>query len=296
MKSIFKISTALFLTGAVVISSCKKDNANSPQDPDLNEAVDVAQSNEVSSQAFDDVFNISMGVQASDAGDDIGIGTGEGILYKPGSGAADLGEHCFTVTVVPKGKNVWPKTATIDFGKGCTGQDGKVRKGKIVMIFTKPIFMQGAKVSTTFDGYQVDSFALQGTCIVTNTSTDDHYGFRREVVNGKLTNTNTGFWRKYESVHTHKQIEGMATPFNPMDDVYKVTGNSKGGNSNGRTWMREITTPVIRKMNCKWRGAGIITIHWNQKPDAATLDYGDGSCDNQATLTYKGHTKTITLK
>lgn len=296
MKSIARLLAALLIVGAVSITSCKKDNANVPDDPEMDQAIDVTQSNELAAQTFDDVFNISMGVQAADAGDDIGIGTSEGILYKPGGGETTLGDRCFTVSVVPKGKNVWPKTVTIDFGDGCKGEDGKVRKGKIVVIFTKPIFLQGAKVSTTFDGYEVDSFALQGTCIVTNISTDDRYGFRREVINGKLTNTNTGFWRKHESVHTHIQIEGMATPFNPMDDVYKVTGSAHGGNSNGRTWMREITTPVVRKMNCKWRGAGVVTIHWNQNPNAATLDYGDGSCDNKALLTYKGHSKVITLK
>lgn len=299
MKSIIpsiRLTSVLALAAAITFTSCKKNDAVTPEDNNLDEAVSVAQSNELSASEFNDVFNIALGVQSDDAGEDIGIGTGAGIMYKPGGGATTLGDRCYTVTVVPKEKNVWPKTITIDFGSGCKGEDGKVRKGKIVIIYTKPAFLPGAKISTTFDGYGVDTFDISGTHIITNISTDNHFGFKVEVINGKLTNTNTGFWHKYEGVHTHNQIEGMSTPFNPFDDVYKVTGSSKGGNSNGRTWMREITTPVIRKYNCKWRGAGVVTIHWNQNPNAATLDYGDGSCDNKALLSYKGHTKVITLK
>lgn len=299
MKSVIqsiRLTSAWALIAAITFTSCKKNDAISPDDNGIDEAVSVAESNELSATAFNDVFNIALGVQADDAGEEIGIGTGAGIMYKPGSGESTLGDRCYTVSVVPKEKNVWPKTATINFGEGCVGADGKLRKGKIIIIYTKPAYLPGAKISTTFDGYAVDSFALSGTHIITNTSTDNHFGFKVEVINGKLTNTNTGFWRKYEGVHAHKQIEGMSTPFNPLDDVYKVTGSSKGGNSNGRTWMREITTPVIRKYNCAWRGAGVVTIHWNQNPNAATLDYGDGSCDNKALLTFKGHTKVITLK
>ena len=298
MKSKFlplRLAPVLVLSVAVAFTSCKKNTDAISDDPELNTATDVATNNEMVAGQIDDVFNIALGVQSSDAGEDIGMGTGEGILFKPGGEETTLGARCYTVTVVPKIKNVWPKTVTVDFGDGCKGADGKVRKGKIVTIFTKAAYLPGAKVSTTFDGYEVDSFALKGTCIITNQSTGDHLAFKREVINGQLTNTNTGFWRKYEGTHEHEQVGGMNTPFNFLDDVYKVTGSSKGSNSNGRTWTREITSPVFRHVDCKWRGKGVVTIHWNSNPDAATLDYGDGSCDNEATLNYKGHTKTITL-
>ncbi len=300
MKSVItsiRLTSVLALSAAITFTSCKKNDAVTPTDKSMDEAVSVSQSDQAAAAQFDDVFNIALGVQSADAGDDIGIGTGGGIMYKPGGAETTLGDRCYTVTVIPKEKNVWPKTITFDFGTvGCKGHDGKVRKGKIVVIYTKPAWQPGAKISTTFDGYEVDTFAISGTHIITNTSTDNHFGFRVQVINGKLTNTNTGFWHKYEGDHLRTQVAGMDTPFNPFDDTYKVTGGSHGGNSNGLTWTREITTPVMRKVNCQWRGEGVVTIHWNQNPDAATLDYGDGSCDNKAILTYKGHTKVITLK
>lgn len=292
----FKMTSVILLGAAVTIASCKKNNDAEPIDNDgIMTATEVSQSNEIAAEQFDDVFSISLGVQASDAGEDIGIGTGAGIIYKPGGTATTLGDRCFTVTVVPKERNVWPKTVTVDFGDGCKGEDGKVRMGKIVSIFTKPIFMPDAKVSTTFVGYKVDSFAIAGTQIVTNKSNDNRLAFRIQVIDGKLTNTASGFWRKYEHDHNFVQFKGMDTPLNPFDDSYQITGTAKGGNSNGRTWNREITSPVVKSTDCKWRTKGVVSIHWNQNPDGAILDYGDGSCDNKATITYKGHTKEITL-
>lgn len=298
MKSVFpsiRLTSVMVLVAAMAFTSCKKNDDAAPND-EMNTAVDVTQSNEVAGQQFDDVFNIVLGVQSADAGEDIGIGSGGGIMYKPGGGETTLGDRCYTITVIPKERNVWPKTVTIDFGNGCKGEDGKVRKGKIVSIFTKAAFLPGAKISTTFVGYEVDSFALAGTHIVTNISNDNRLAFKTEVINGKLTNTSSGFWHKYDREHKFVQFKGMDTPLNPFDDAYEITGTSKGSNSNGRTWVREITTPVVKKTDCKWRVKGVVTIHWNQNAEGATLDYGDGNCDDQATLSYKGHTKMITLK
>ncbi len=62
--------------GLIAFSSCKKDNSASlAQDtPEVVATIDAAQSDAIAEQQYDDVFNITMGVQASDAGEDIGIG------------------------------------------------------------------------------------------------------------------------------------------------------------------------------------------------------------------------------
>lgn len=291
----FKLASAVILAGAVTFTSCKKNNNVINDNPELNTAVSVAQNDAKTSQQFNDVFGIAMGANSSD-GAWTGIGTGAGIIYKPGGELSTLGAQCFTVDVVPKDLATWPKTVTIDFGTtGCQGTDGKVRKGKIIAVFSSPVYQQGATLSITLDGYSSDSFAIAGNLTVTNTGTSNHIGFKEEISGGQLTNTNTGAWYKYDGTRTETQIAGMSTPIDFSDDAYQITGNGTGSTSANFTWAGEITTPLIWKLNCRWPGQGIFTFHWNQNTDAATLNYGDGSCDNKATVSYKGFSKDITL-
>lgn len=304
MKSIsLKSKTATLIVAAALfsITSCKKDNsANNPvNDPDPVATIDAAQSDADASGQFEDVFNVTMGVQEGDAGEDIGLGTGANIIYKPADANGTLSpegaDRCFTVTVIPKIKHQFPKTVTLDFGTGCLGKDGKLRKGKIVTIFTGPMRIPGSKTSTTFVGYSVDSFAIAGTMTVENTSRSNKQAWQTEVIGGRVTNTQSGFWRKYAGVKEREQIEGNGTPLYLQDDVFKITGHAVGSNSNGNMWAANIISPIIRKYSCNWRSKGTVQINRKSNTAIATLDYGDGSCDNKATIMINGVTHEITL-
>ena len=79
-------------------------------------------------------------------------------------------------------------------------------------------------------------------------------------------------------------IQGFDTPLDWTDDVYQITGSFNGYNWWGTPFTANITTPLIRKMSCHWIDTGVITI----VPSAAhnrVLDFGNGTCDNQATVT-----------
>src|SRR5664279_5405443 len=199
------------ISGLITLFSCKKDNSaiQPANTPDVSATLEVTQSDAIAEEQFDDVFNITMGVQASDAGEEIGIGAGDGIIYAStvnpdGSTTADSSKRCFKITVVPHIAHVFPKTVTIDFGTGCLGKDGKLRKGKIVSIYTGPMFISGSKTSTTFVDYSVDSFKIEGTHTVENTSLSNKVQWTVKVIDGKITNTNSGSWQKWNSIRTHK--------------------------------------------------------------------------------------------
>jgi hypothetical protein len=300
VNHISKWATLLFIAGLVTFSSCKKDNpVTQPADtPEVAATVDATQSDAVSEGQFDDVFNITMGVQASDAGEEIGIGAGAGVIYtstaNPGGATTpDSSSRCFTVSVVPHTPHVFPKTVIIDFGTGCLGRDGKLRKGKIVSIYTGPMFIPGNKTSTTFVDYSVDSFKIEGTHTVENTSTSNKKEWTVKVIDGKITNTNSGNWKKWRSTKTHTQVEGNGTPLYPLDDVFQITGNASGSNSNGNSWTALITEPLIKKLTCHWIVKGTVRITRNN--NVAVLDYGDGSCNNKAVITINGISHNITL-
>lgn len=299
LNHISKLTTVIAFAGLVTFSSCKKDNAvNQPADStEAAATVAATQDDAVAETQYDDVFNITMGVQASDAGEEIGIGAGVDIIYSnttnPDETNTPASPRCFTVSVIPKTPHVFPKTVTIDFGSGCVGRDGKLRKGKIVSIYTGPMFIPGSKTSTTFVDYSVDSFEIEGTHSVENTSSSNKKEWTVKVIHGKITNTNNGNWKVWSSIKIHTQLQGNGTPNYPLDDVFQINGNATGSASNGNSWSASITDPLIKKFTCHWIVKGTVRIIRND--NKALLDYGNGACDNKAVITINGISHNITL-
>ena len=292
---------AFALMLALSFTSCKKDTSTTeistpPPDTTALETqatVEAGKQDAETEAQFDDVFNITASMNTAQVGEDLGLNANVSGLYTLGGKDVDTSAPCFTITVVPNIPHVFPKTVTIDFGTGCLGRDGKYRKGKIVSIYTNPMMVPGAKVSTTFVGYSVDSFAIEGTHITENTSTSNMQGWKVSVINGKITNLNSGNWRKWNSVKSVLQIEGNGTPNFPLDDVYKITGGATGSNSGGHTWSSNIVDPLIKKFTCHWIVKG--TVRLMRDGRYALLDYGNGDCDNLAILYVNGIPHVITL-
>jgi hypothetical protein len=155
------------------------------------------------------------------------------------------------------------------------------------------MMVPGAKVSTTFIGYHVDSFKIEGTHITENTSTSNLQGWKIVVIDGKVINTNSNRWRKWNSVKNILQIAGNGTPHFPLDDIYKITGSATGSNSGGHTWASIVVEPLIKKFTCPWIVQGTVRLVRDGRP--ALLDYGNGSCDNQAIIYINGVPHVITL-
>ena len=300
MKKTINLSTwllAFSLIGALTFTSCKKDDSlNSVTE---NDPVELATTQEATTQEaeteaqFDDVFNITASMNTSQVGEDLGVSANVSGLFDLGTTTPTPGTRCFTITVVPNIPHVFPKTVTIDFGTGCLGRDGKYRKGKIVSIYTNPMIVPGAKVSTTFVDYYVDSFKIEGTHITENTSTSNMQGWKVVVINGKITNTNTNRWIMWNSTKNVLQIAGNGTPHFPLDDIYKITGSSRASNSAGHTWSALVIDPLIKKFTCRWIVKGTVKLIRDGRE--ALLDYGNGECDNLAVIYINGVRHIITL-
>lgn len=78
-----------------------------------------------------------------------------------------------------------------------------------------------------------------------------------------------------------------------MDDVYEITG-SASGSKNGNSYTMTIIQPLVRALACNWISSGKMEI----QPSGAllrTIDFGAGTCDDQATVTIAGTVYNITL-
>lgn len=301
LKQFSWLTVTAITTGLITFSSCKKDNSQTqPADTAQVESITAASQNDASAEAqYDDVFNITMGVQSTDAGDDIGIGAGADVIYgntvnPDGTPNSINSPRCFSVSVFPNTPHAFPKTITLDFGNGCAGKDGKVRKGKIVTVYTGPMFLSGSNATTTFEGYSVDTFQISGVHTIENISTDNSWAWTTSVRDGKIINTTTGKWKGWNSVKTVIQSQGHLTPLYQHDDVYEITGKASGSNSDGLAWTATITNPLIKKIGCHWMTSGKVQVV--TKSITGELNYGEGDCDNKATITINGMVKIITLR
>ncbi len=157
--------------------------------------------------------------------------------------------------------------------------------------------LPAATATVTFDHYVVNGYGVEGAYKITNNSSDvNGISFNTQVTNGIVTYPSCIDIIITMQYRTYTMTAGSATPFDITDDVYSVTGNSSFLASDGSSLVCTITTPLVKAITCHNVGSGIISFVYDQAGDR-NLDFGDGSCDNQAVLKIGANiTRNITLK
>jgi hypothetical protein len=294
--------SGLMVSMLLFMISCQKDKSTTPTLADIETVAAASIDENIQDATFNEVFDDVAGIDDLSAGEDLGIYglEGDGIF----SGQAVDGNsgltnepspRCFTVTVVPKERGVFPKTVTLDFGTGCELR-GHLRKGKIITVYTGRLHVPGNKAVTSFENFSIDSFKIEGKHTLQNTTAPggNQRSFTSTVENARITNMNSGKWVAWNSTRTIVQVEGNGTPFFPRDDIFNITGNRRSENSEGRSRSSEIIEPLVKKFTCKWIVKGTVKI--SLKETNGLLDFGDGTCDNKATITVGGASRTISLR
>jgi hypothetical protein len=141
----------------------------------------------------------------------------------------------------------------------------------------------------TFDDYTIDANLIEGTKTIFN---QDATSFSVTLEGCKITFSDGTFITR-EMERQREWIAGMDTPFNIWDDEFLITGFTSGTNRDGLEYSHTITQALHKMMNCRWFVAG--TIEMQAGDNIVILDYGDGDCDNQATITVNGESWQITL-
>lgn len=199
----------------------------------------------------------------------------------------DLTDNCAIVTVTPNNTFSYPKQIVIDFGSSnCTGSDGKSRRGKLNATLSTFYLLPNAQLIINPSNYYLNDHKIEGTLTTTNTSANNAVSFSQNVQNGKVTlpNNTDGFtWSGSRDFYYDNN--GTAT----------ITGSASGVTSGNDSFSYNITKPLILKQGCRYITEGTGSLTLNQTPDLLVLDYGTGTCDNQATLTYFNQTRNITL-
>lgn len=290
---------AIAVLFSLFVTSCQKESSlDNTTVVSEEEAATYSEESAQAEASFDDADDIAF-TAAEEEGNAGGFGlegrNTQGRIFLPTffELRARIGD-CATITVTPN-DSTYPKTVTIDFGDSCLGNDGKVRRGKMVLHFTAPVRRPGAVVTLTFVNYHVNRAHIEGTKIFRNLSDLPTHKWSIEVLDGKVTFPN-GRGYTYEGIKTVKQIAGMLTGI-VRDDVYQITGRSKTIFRNGVTIILNTEDALIKKVNCHWISEGTLKIKINDR--VLKLDFGfpnNGNCDNKALLSWNnGNSQRIII-
>ncbi|MFZ4544442.1 MAG: hypothetical protein ACOYOA_10360 [Saprospiraceae bacterium] len=193
-------------------------------------------------------------------------------------------------------QGTYPQTITLDFGAGCEGKNGHVRKGTLIVNVSADPKTNGAIVVVNPSNFFVDDIKVEGIRTWTNLGTDanNNKSLSRKVVGGKLTFPN-GKTVTFESTEFIVQTAGGATKLNKTDDVYEISGTRTGVNRNGKEYTATIGKALVKNGTCPYIVSGTINI--SKDGASRSLDYGNGDCDSEGLLTLSnGTTRTIQLK
>jgi hypothetical protein len=256
------------------LSCSSSDDDSDPAVADPSIVLEVSEVN----QKFEDLDNLTLAVL-----EDSGLGARKSTTIS--------GDLCASTIVTTSQEE---KTIVIDFGDGCTSPNGINRKGKIIIKYSGALLIPGANIVTTFDGYEVNGYKIEGTRTITNTKLDiiqSKVTLSVSIEDGKVTLPEGGF------VTVNSEQVREITLTNTGYEA-NISGTASGNSKDGNPYTASITDALKITQSCLESGvyspvSGII--EFTYKGFSMSLDYGTGACDKDATITYPGGVKNITL-
>lgn len=247
---------------------------------------------------FDEITLSQQETQAEEAIADIDIIVDEALDLNFGllkSATIEGSSYLNDCPVITVNKTASPQVMTIDFGTSCTGKDGKKRSGKIII--TSASFTNFPSVRTkSFDNYFVDGKKIEGN-IVKTISKDQENNIRTAQLQENITINfpdDEGSAHRVANLTRQYQRNTLA---NREDNQVVSWGTVEFTRVSGVKVTKTITAenPLVYKVTCHHIVSGMVSFTTSNNRNW-TIDYGNGDCDNKATLTIGDKTKEIRIR
>lgn len=273
MKNSILASVVLIVTSIVTFESCKKT-------PVVDNETQSVVDNAICEQQF---MTIAPNVNSKGSGSP----KNQGFKTTSSCGTWSVATTNLSDTITDAAGTYTngPVTFHINYA-GCVDNDGITKSGKIIIKSTHKWSMitgTNTAVATTtvsFNNYTVDGVLYDGSIIITKSVSS----LTTKVIGGHCTSNSWNIYYDCDKTLT-KNTNGDFT----------ISGTSNGTNREGRTFTTNITTPLFKPSNYKFITSGTLEL----TPDGfktRTVDFGNGSLDDQATFTVDGQTFTFTMK
>lgn len=208
------------------------------------------------------------------------------------NGRTDGTAGCGTVS-----NDATAKVLTIDFGAGCTGVDGRTRKGKISIQYVGAIPQTSPTRTLTFINYSVNNNSITGSISISGFQrTTSSLTFSVSATNAQVVLSDGRTYAISTLQRTFTSNFGVLTDL--TDDVTTITGNSTQTGPNGNVTTINITSPITIKGSCATTGFYYPASGTYEVIDGKvtyTIDWGTGTCDKLISITAFGKTTVKTL-
>ncbi|MEA1876372.1 MAG: hypothetical protein U9N86_05875 [Bacteroidota bacterium] len=186
----------------------------------------------------------------------------------------------------------YPKEIIIDYGDGCEGRHGLVRTGKIIITMSDDILNEGAIHEVKYEDVTMGDRQIEMSKIKTNTGQNADGNW---VIESSVEQTITyedGSTSARNSTAASEWLSGFGTE-DREDDMFMRTGSGTVVTSEGAEYTRDITTALLFDRSCLYIKSGVIEL--NKDGSEVIIDFGDGECDQWATVTTDGVSEIIDL-
>lgn len=248
--------------------------------------------------AFDEITLSQQETQGEEALADIDLIADEAVDSNAGqlkSANLESAKYLSACAGITINNAVSPKVITIDFGTSCTGKDGKIRSGKIII--KSDSFTTFPSVRTkTFDNFYVDSKKIEGTVVKTITK-DQENNIRTAVISENISiNFSNGEGTATRVANLTRQYQ-RGVLASSADNKIVSWGTADFTRASGVKVNKTVTAdkPLVFNVACHHIVSGIVTITTSNNY-SWTIDFGTGDCDNMATLTMGSKTKEIRIR
>jgi len=191
-------------------------------------------------------------------------------------GRSGFFKNCADITIEEVGDTV---TTTIIFTDTCEDYNGNIIYGTIVKVKTKSDTSKERTI--TIEDLSINGYVINGTKTYSYVSSNANEN--PELVSSVdiTIQTEEGTISKI-GTRTIEITAGGDTD-TCYDDEKTITGLSAFTDENGAIFSVEITTPLVKPAGCKYIAFGIK--EYTTEDGTATVDFGDGTCDDVATKT-----------
>jgi hypothetical protein len=177
---------------------------------------------------------------------------------------------------------------------------GRSLKGQIIL--TRTIGTSFPKIMTvTFNNLYINDNKIEGMSTWKREMIGDGVSLHPKTtftMTAMTLTTKAGVYIR-NGERTREMTAGFSTRLSPTDDIYSTSGTFTTTHPNGSvfTSLIEATTPLINKTACNllpvpmpFPVSGKLKLTKNSH--SATIDYGNGECDNLAMLSIDGASAT----
>ncbi len=279
MKKIINLSAIIAFSSMLFITTSCKKNKETTVDNETQSVVDNAICEQEFMRIAPEVNNKGAGSPKA-AGFKVAAACGDWVCLGASGASTIIPANDTTINTQGAFKN-GPVTYIVPYNAVCSIADGVIRTGTMTILSTgkwNTLDADSGYVKISFNNYSVNGIVYTGTITVTKPS----QGVVRTVVtNGRCTKGTWTIDYACDKTITIDEIAGTAS----------IYGSSNGKNREGKTFTTTIaqSTPIIKKRTCKWITSGVLEL----TPEGfktRTVDFGNGTCDNDATYTVNGQT------